>query len=108
MPPFWPVVRPPTALKTPPRRIIYNPGPSARARGSTASHDALGALQGPGGAREAPRRGEWLWLPGARVASLGAPVFGALVMSMLVGAYYLMAVPRAFSARRSLAGECSC
>ena len=43
---------------------------------------------------------------GARVVALGALVFGALVMLMLVGAYYQMAVPRAFSARRSFAGEC--
>jgi hypothetical protein len=35
------------------------------------------------------------------VAALGVLVFRALVMLMLVGAYYLMAVPRAFSARRS-------
>jgi hypothetical protein len=47
-------------------------------------------------------------LPGARVAALGALVFRAPVMLMLVGAYYLMAVPRAFPARRSFAGECSC
>ena len=38
---------------------------------------------------------------GARVAALGALLFRALVMSMVVGAYYLMAVPRASSARRS-------
>ena len=45
---------------------------------------------------------------GARVVARGALVFGALVMLMLVGAYYQMPVPKAFSARPSFVGECSC